>query len=194
MQVQSTELWNIVTNEAPSPTPVHPDSSKRRWLFPGITVVVLIMIIGFSMYVTKMMSTLEAQNRQLSALGGELIRKDAMLSILASSQLRITPLKGAAPEAYGNVLWDPERRTVLLQISHLPQSLHEQDYHLWAVMDGRQVSVGAFSVESNENHFYKFDVVPPGSGNTISDFSVTLEPRGVSQPTGAVYLAGSPRM
>ncbi|MEW6062393.1 MAG: anti-sigma factor, partial [Bacteroidota bacterium] len=58
----------------------------------------------------------------------------------------------------------------------------------------KPVSAGVFSVTNNQEQYFKIVELPiPEHTDKITAFAVTLEPKGgVPQPTGAMYLLGTP--
>ncbi len=183
--------------------------TRPRWLPLGITVVALAMIAGFSLYVVRLMGTIDNQNRQIVviqkekaelvtqivALKNDLSRKEELLKVLSSKQIEMTMLNGLEvnPVGYGKILWDPERATAILQVANLPNIPPDKDYQLWVIKD-KPISAGVFAVSGNEENFFKIENLAVTNPGEISAFAVTLEPKGgVPQPTGAMYMIGSPK-
>lgn len=184
---------------------------RRSWLPFGVTFVALAMILGFSLYVTRLMTTLDEQhaqlvsvegtNRELSslivALKNELERKEELLMVLAARQVEIAIMHGLPvhPIGYGKIIWDPDRRVAILQVSNLPAVPDDRDYQLWVVKGKQPVSAGVFSVSDTTSNYFKIENLSVTDPKEIAAFAVTLEPKGgVPQPTGAMYIAGSPRL
>lgn len=83
--------------------------------------------------------------------------------------------------------WDKQAGKVYIMIHHLPETDHQEDYQLWAWVDGKPVSVGIVN-DSIRDRFIEISGMPAGA----TEFTVTLEPaNGSSTPTEAeTYLRG----
>lgn len=189
------------------PSPV--SGGRRSWLPFGVTFVALAMILGFSLYVVRLMGTIDRQDQQLVEVGkqntelatqivalkDELSRKEELLKVLSSKHIEITIMNGldVNPVGYGKILWDPERATAILQVANLPNIPSDKDYQLWVIKD-KPISAGIFSVSGKDDNFFKIENLAVTNPKEISAFAITLEPKGgVPQPTGAMYMAGSPK-
>ncbi len=190
---------------------VLPVPHKRSWLPFGVTTVIVVMVIGFSFYVFKLMGTIEQQNQrlvgvqtekqqlatQIVALKNELSRKEEMLKVLSSKRIEITVMNGldVNPVGYGKIIWDPEKKTAILQVSNLPAVPTDKDYQLWVIKGKQPISAGVFAVSNNEPNFFKITNLAVTEPKEIAAFAITLEPKGgVPAPTGAMYMAGSPKL
>ncbi|HLG38132.1 MAG TPA: anti-sigma factor [Chitinophagaceae bacterium] len=85
------------------------------------------------------------------------------------------------------MFWDKKTGKLYIMIHHLPLSSSSKDYQLWAMVDGKPVSVGIIQDEIR-GRFIEMQNVPPGS----IAFTVTLEKAGGSDiPTEEeTYLKG----
>jgi anti-sigma-K factor RskA len=85
------------------------------------------------------------------------------------------------------MFWDKKTGKLYIMIHHLPQSSNTSDYQLWAMVDGKPVSVGIIQDEIR-GRFIEMGNVPAGA----TAFTVTLEKAGGnSAPTEEeTYLAG----
>jgi anti-sigma-K factor RskA len=85
------------------------------------------------------------------------------------------------------MFWDKKTGKLYIMIHHLPQSSNTSDYQLWALVDGKPVSVGIIQDEIR-GRFIEMGNVPAGA----TAFTVTLEKAGGnSAPTEEeTYLAG----
>jgi hypothetical protein len=183
---------------------------RRPWLPIGMTVVSVVMVVGFSMFVSNLMSTIERQNTtvdslkrrnaesdaQLIELRTELERKSEMLDILGARHIAVAFLSGQLPhpDGYGKIVWDQENRNALLQVSNLPPLPEGNDYQLWIVRGDDSISAGVFSVEDTVQAFFAIGRLAVTDPEQIRAFAVTMEPQGGGlRPSGTIYLEGSPR-
>lgn len=185
-------------------------TSTRNWIPWGIAAA-LAMIALFSLFVVRLLGTIESQNRQLAAtlaenqtlqtrlasLQDELARREEQLKVLAAKEIHISIMSGldVNPVGYGKIIWDPEKGAAILQVSNLPAVPADKDYQLWVIKDKKPISAGVFAVEDPGDNFYKIEGLAITNPKEIAAFAVTLEPKGgVPQPTGAMYMLGSPRL
>ncbi|MBI5471533.1 MAG: anti-sigma factor [Ignavibacteriae bacterium] len=183
---------------------------SRNWMPWGIGIA-LAMVVIFSLFVVNLMNTINKQNEELLAareetqllntrlveLRDELTRKDEQLKVLAARDLQMSMMRGleAHAIAYGKIIWDPERGTAILQVSNLPAVPSDKDYQLWVIKDKKPISAGVFSVRNGEANFFKIENLAVTDPKAINAFAVTLEPKGgVPQPTGDMYMMGTPRI
>jgi Anti-sigma-K factor rskA, C-terminal len=185
-------------------------SPRRSWLPIGMTVVSIVMVVGFSMFVSNLMSTIELQNttvdslkQQNAATSAELVelrteleRKTELLDILGARHIAVAFMTGQPPhpDGYGKIVWDPENRNALLQVSSLPPVPEGKDYQLWIVKGDDSISAGVFSVADTLQAFFAIGHLAVADPKEIQAFAITMEPQGGGlTPTGSVYLEGSPR-
>ncbi len=99
------------------------------------------------------------------------------------------------PVGYGKIIWDPEKRSAILQVSNLPAVPSDKDYQLWVIKDKKPISVGVFAVNDTMSNFFKIENLAVTNPKEIAAFAVTLEPKGgMPQPTGDMYMMGAPRL
>ena len=178
---------------------------ERRWLSFGIAFAALVMIIGFSAYVNSLFKKIQeqheniiAQQNQIVELKTELEQKEAILNVLESRHIEIVMMDGLQvnPVGYGKIIWDPDKKVAILQISNLPSVPKDKDYQLWVIKTkepAKPISAGVFAVASDreKESFFKVQSLEVVDKKEIGAFAVTLEPKGgVPQPTGEMYLLG----
>ncbi len=182
----------------------------RNWM-PWAIGASLAMVVVFSLFVVNLMNTINRQNERLVVaeqekqqlntrlveLRDELTRKDEQLKVLAARDLQMSMMKGmgANPVGYGKIIWDPEHGTAILQVSNLPAVPSNKDYQLWVIKDKKPISAGVFSVHDTNANFFKIENLAVTNPKEIGAFAVTLEPKGgMPQPTGDMYMMGTPRI
>ena len=82
--------------------------------------------------------------------------------------------KGPDPASATTVYWDTSTKDVYLAVNRLPAPTSEQQYQLWAMVDGKPVDAGMFDMKD-------------GAGNDENEkhpkaqaFAITLEKKGGS--------------
>ena len=184
---------------------------ERPWLWYAAIGATVLFLILFSVFVFRLMTTIEQQNehmvvstrafRELNIrfveLRNELSRKEDLLRVLSSPRIEVTQLKGFGFKtgARGKLLWDPEKRSAILQVTNLPVVPEGKEYKIWINKEDRMVSAGVFAVTTGGSSFFRVDSLPVIQPPGTSSIAVTLEQKGgVSRPSGALYLTGSARL
>ena len=85
------------------------------------------------------------------------------------------------------MFWDKQTGKMYMIIHHLPKSSAQKDYQLWAMVDGKPISIGIVQDEIR-GRFIEMNNVPAGAVS----FIVTLEKAGgTTAPTlDETYLQG----
>lgn len=98
-------------------------------------------------------------------------------------------MKGTAqsPDAMASVFWNETSKEVYLSVQNMKQLAQENQYQLWAIIDGKPVDAGVF--DPTFTGLLKMKSI--GSGATT--FAVTIEPRGgkASPTLETMQVAGS---
>ena len=176
--------------------------SRQRWIQASwaFAIVAVVAIGAFSWYTMNLKKEYDQQKRRIEIseelvreLRTELAKKEQILQVIRSPQVRLVDLKGLAPalDAGGKVVWDPEQRKAVFYVFNLPQPPTDKEYQLWMIEGSLPVDAGVFPVDAQ-------GASDPTSIDTIADsanlnaFAITLEPKGgVPQPTGEMYLLGA---
>jgi len=112
-------------------------------------------------------------------------------TVLASSTTQKIKLSGTAnsPNAEVNIFWDTASKKVLLKTESLPVAMDNQQYQLWAIVDGKPMDMGTLPYENSSN---KIQIMSKTVANAQA-FAITLEKKGGSaEPTlTAMYVVGN---
>jgi anti-sigma-K factor RskA len=169
--------------------------NNRRLAF-SVSIIFIAIVIAFIYYTFNLTAIIEHQEKQLVQLKDELEKNREILSVLQSRRIEVVIMNGldVNPSGYGKIIWDPDRKEAILQISNLPPISRDKDYQLWLIKDNKPVSAGVFYFnEKDKQNFFKIEELVVADKKEINAFAVTLEPKGgVPQPTGAMYLLGQP--
>ena len=160
-----------------------------------VTVILIAIIASLIAYVFNLNETIKTQQSQIALFENETEKNKELLNILTSKEIEVVIMNGLEvnPSGYGKIIWDPDRKAAILQISNLPPIAKDKDYQLWVIKENKPISAGVFSVQNKVENFYKIENLAEVDKNLISAFAVTLEPKGgVPQPTGEMYLLGKP--
>jgi anti-sigma-K factor RskA len=120
----------------------------------------------------------------------ELNKTNHYLSLIQDTSSVLITLKGSAlsPNAGAKVLWNKSSKEVYLGgLAALPTPAADQQYQLWAIVDGQPVDAGVFDLE-NPHVLQQLKTIGKAQA-----FAVTLEKKGGSlTPTlAALYLIGN---
>lgn len=112
------------------------------------------------------------------------------LSLMQDTSSVLITLKGSAlsPNSAAKVLWNKTTKEVYLGgLASLPAPSEEQQYQLWAIVDGQPVDAGVFDIEKG-NILQQLKTI-----SNAQAFAVTLEKKGGSPtPTlAALFLIGN---
>lgn len=129
--------------------------------------------------------TVLAHNYQTSQK--DLLNSQSQLSLLQDTSVQRVSLKAQAldPSASALVYWNKATQEVYLDLKQLPQTAENQQYQLWALVDGKPVDAGVFDVRSGLQKMKNMA--------QAQAFAITLEKKGGSPtPTlTAMYLLGN---
>lgn len=98
------------------------------------------------------------------------------VTIMSNAAYRRVVMNGTknSPKAMATVYWNEASSEVYLSIQNLKKLSTNQQYQLWAIIDGKPVDVGVFD---NSDLFVQMKNV----GSNAAAFAVTIEPHGGSQ-------------
>jgi len=181
---------------------------ERPWLWYVAIGATVVFLVIFVVFIFRMMTTIEQQNQQLivstRAFGemnkrlmearSELARKDDLLRVLSAPRVSMVTLQGSRMHrsARGKIIWDPDNRSAILQVSNLPPVPDGKEYQLWLVRGGRELSAGVFAVTGGSSNLFRVDSLPVLTPRGTSTVAVTLERKGGTvRPVGEVYLTGT---
>lgn len=143
--------------------------------------------IGFNLFLSQEKSKLEDQVLQLQAQNQSLALQESVwktkystkshtLGIMTDVETKVIALKGQnfAKEAKGKVFWNQDH--VYLSIQSFPEIQKEEDFQLWAIVDGKPVDAGVFQ----PGFFGEEGLIEMKSFQKAEAFAVTIEKKGGS--------------
>ena len=111
-------------------------------------------------------------------------------ALLQKPGVKMASLKGTgvSPTSYVTVYWDTTSKDAYLMINNLPAPASDQQYQLWALLDGKPVDMGVFNYELRQEKL----LVKAKNVQNAQAFAITLEPKGGSEnPTlEKMYVVG----
>jgi anti-sigma-K factor RskA len=139
------------------------------------------------------LSELIAQNQQVAEDYNRVnLRLDEIekeLDVVNNPEFSRIIMKGtpSAPTALASVYWNESTKEVYLSIQEMKALALENQYQLWAIVDGKPVDAGVF--DGNFSGLLKMKDITSGA----STFAVTVEPRGgsVSPSLNTMQVVGN---
>lgn len=125
------------------------------------------------------LSDLIAQNERVAEDYNTVNRKleqiEQNLAVITDPAYHKIALKGTdnAPDALAHLYWNPSSEDVYLDIRNLKTLSADNQYQLWAIIDGQPVDAGVFN--ANEKGLLKMREI-----SNASAFAITIEPKGGS--------------
>jgi anti-sigma-K factor RskA len=115
----------------------------------------------------KMASDYNQVNQRLDKLAED-------VNVMDNPQFKRVIMKGTpnSPEALASIYWNESTKEVYLKIQNMKALSQENQYQLWAIIDGKPVDAGVF--DGNLAGMLKMKEIGKGA----SLFAVTIEPRG----------------
>jgi anti-sigma-K factor RskA len=166
----------VIKMEQHSNTPVRKGNGLR---FLAAASVVLLIGSGFFAYqlYTKT-NELKVVNRDLQA---RLDSTDGILNKIVDEQklihdpnVTVVNMVGSsiAPKSSANVYWDSASAAVYITVKNMPQLPSDQQYQLWALIDGKPKDLGVF--DSLQNNV----ILKMNNTQKAQAFAITIEKKG----------------
>lgn len=168
---------------------------SRSVLAMAASFALLLVTLALVFYSFNLNSEINTQQAQITELKNENQRMEEMLSILEARTVDLVVMSGLEvnPSGYGKVIWDPEKKQALLQVSNMPAVPKGKAYQLWLIKNNKPTPAGVFAVNNTDKgSFFKVEQLADANQENANAFAITLEPEGGSkQPTGDMYMLGN---
>jgi anti-sigma-K factor RskA len=163
-----------------------PDYRVNFWRYAAaasIAVAVVSSYFAFTYYnkynaVSSDLNNLIAQYEQTAKnynqVNEDLNELQTEIRVMDNPQFKRVIMTGTAnaPEAMASVYWNERTQEVYLRIQNMKELAKENQYQLWAIVDGKPVDAGVF--DSTIEGLLKMKNIGTGAVT----FAVTIEPRG----------------
>lgn len=170
-------------------TPVIPmqPASTSSWMRYAASVSLLVAvsasILAYTYYnnwknTEAQLTSLIAQNQQIASdynvVNQRLDKIENDFDVVSSSAFSKVTMKGTdnAPEALADIYWNANTQEVYLSIQNLRELSQQQQFQLWAIIDGQPVDAGTFDLTDG---LLKMKNIAGAAA-----FAVTIEPKGGS--------------
>lgn len=181
-----------------TPIPSAPPRARANpwpWLVATASLAAMFVMI---MTTFMMRGEIDAMRGQLTSAQSEISSMSDNMAVyqqtallLGSRFTRTVDLTGMDPnpDASGKLFINPNEGTAVVYMFRLPQTPEGMEYQLWAMKDGKPMSLGVFTVKPDGSAMFRMDDMPEKFD--VASFQVTIEPEGGDrQPTGMMYLQG----
>ncbi len=167
------------------------DKPSRRLINPLLTIAAILLapVLAFAIFLLlknnelkeelankdKALANMEVSCDSIKTQNGRL--NNYITQIRQEGTIPIA-LKGteALPEAVAVVYWNDKLQKSFFDPSQLPPASSNQDYQLWAIVDGQPVDMGVLILDAPEKDLIEIPFIPNPSA-----FAITLEPKGGSE-------------
>lgn len=170
-EVETTPLYPSV--------PAESNKSPLKWYAIAASIL-LLASIGLNLYFNNAQNDIKAELATLSTTQKTnqiaLNNLKSKWEMVNNPSIKTIPLAGVAkhPDMKAMVYFEQKSNEVYLTLENLPQAPQDQQYQLWAIVDGKPVSLGVFDQDST-TAVQKMSAV-----NAAQAFAITLEKRGGS--------------
>ena len=175
----------LLAAAAPQAKVVAMQNATNKWLVAACGVLAAVLLGVFGSYKSQnaelKQQLADVQNQTQLAqvtsqkLGSQVKSLKLTLNDATLSGYTIIKMAGLpAKKAYNSsILWNKSTKLVKIYANNLPPTSPEHQYQLWAIVDGKPVSLGVFEASDSELQTM-INIENPQA------FAVTLEPRGGS--------------
>jgi anti-sigma-K factor RskA len=172
--------------EAEKPA-IQMESTKTSWMKYAAAASILVAFVSSFMaynYYNKWkgteqeLSNLITQNQQIAndynVVNQKLDKISADLGVINNAAFSRVALNGTdnSPESQAYIYWNASSQEVYLSVQNLKELSKEQQYQLWAIVDGVPVDAGVFNLADG--------LVKMKNVTGAAAFAVTVEPEGGS--------------
>lgn len=168
------------------PTVSAEKSGTGFWRFAAAASVSVALISSYLAYdywskwkkTENNLTELIAQNQRMAqdynTVNQRLDKIENDLDVTNNPEFSRIVMKGTpnAPTALASVYWNESTKEVYLSIQDMKELAKDNQYQLWAIIDGKPVDAGVF--DGNVAGLLKMKQIAPGA----TTFAVTIEPRG----------------
>lgn len=176
--------------------------SLRMWRLAAAASIALAMLSSYMAYnywnkwrnTELNLSELLAQNQRMAEdynkVNQRLDKIETDIKVTDNPAFTRILMKGTpnAPQSMASVYWNENTQELYLSIQSMRQLSQENQYQLWAIIDGKPVDAGVF--DSTASGLFKMKDI----GKGVTTFAVTIEPRGgkASPTLETMQVAGNP--
>lgn len=196
---QTEQLPNEIPAKSEEPAKIiqlttTPPASSAPWKWMAAASVILLLGVGslwilatnrandLNTQVAELKQEKSADEQVLTAMQLEQDRLNSIQAMVVDHGMRKVILMGTPkdPKACVHFMWSASSNKGIMVAEAITDPPTDMQYQLWAIADGKPVSLGLFDHEEVMNTTDPFDI----SMDNVSAFAITLEKKGgVASPT-----------
>ena len=184
-EVKTRIFSNLNQSAGSKVRPLIPDS-VRMWRLAAAASITLALLSSYMAYnfwnkwrnselsFTQLLAQNQRMAEDYNKVNQRLDKMEADIQIADNPAFTRIIMKGTpnAPESTASVYWNAETEELYISIQNMRQLSKENQYQLWAIIDGKPVDAGVF--DSTLTGLFKMRDI----GKAATTFAVTIEPRG----------------
>lgn len=187
----SPALRERILREARNVRPIgaRPARAPRAPAVPWLAAAAcLVLALGAGFGYLRERAARTETARVLAAAADTVAARDSLVATLLSPDVGTAALAATGKPPSARLYWSPSRRRVVMAVFDLAPAPAGRIYQLWAIAQGKPVSLGIFNTSTNGRVTAALNVP---AGLTFEVTAVTEEPAGGSpQPTQQPFLIG----
>jgi anti-sigma-K factor RskA len=185
-----TDLFSKIDSVKPEAKVISlhaPESSSDFWKFAAAASITIALISSYLAYnywdkwksTETNLQALVEQNQRVAQdynhVNQRLDKIETDLKIIDNPAFTRVVMKGTpnAPQAMASVYWNEASKEVYVSIQNMKELAQENQYQLWAIIDGKPVDAGVFDGNIAAGLIKMKDI-----GKGAATFAVTVEPKG----------------
>ena len=179
IQNPSINQSKVITMEQHTNAPVQKSSGLR--FMAAASVVLLLVCAWFAYHFYSQTNDLREANidlrTRLDSSENTLNKIIDEQKLIKDPNVTVVNMVGskAAPESSANVFWDSASASVYLMVKNMPRLPSNEQYQLWALIDGQPKSLGVF--DSLQNNV----ILRMENTKKADAFAITIEKKGGTQ-------------
>ena len=166
------------------------ETSARKMNWWKYAAAVLIILFAGSLYWgISLQKKKKELSEQLNDSNTRMAQLEQDLKVLQGNPaIKMARMDGTtvSPQSYTTVYWDTTSHDVYLLVNNLPKPASDQQYQLWALLNGQPIDMGMLEISEKPLQLYHMKNVQAAQA-----FAITLEKKGGNPtPKGAMYVVG----
>lgn len=183
------DLKRKILNEIRTPGKVVNMPVRRTGWLRAVMAACIILLAGSLYWNISLQKQNKKVQTELDASRQTVAEMEAEAKAIQNSSVKMARMDGMpiSPQSYTTVYWDTTTHDVYLMINNLPKPASDQQYQLWALLDGKPIDMGVLEITQKPLQLYRMK-----NAQAAQAFAITLEKKGGSPtPTlDKMYVMG----
>jgi anti-sigma-K factor RskA len=173
-------LEEEILNEIQSGTKdvsLHSSTLRKMRLLRVAIAACLILLAGSLYWNISLYNKNKNAQANLDISEQTLAQMEADAKAIQNSSIIMARMDGTpvSPQSFTTVYWDTTSHDVYLMINNLPKPASDQQYQLWALLNGKPIDMGVVEISEKPLQLYRMK-----NAQSAQAFAITLEKRGGS--------------